>query len=195
MSEQKQEQTAEELQAQKDAAAQAEQKKQEELKPVPYERFKEVNAAKIELEKELKTIKDKQEADKKAAEDAKLREEGDYKALMTKVEQERAAEKNKLNGMIANTFKNALAVEHGLIKSEYIDLFKVEVKAEDMEIKNADEVKKAFEVFKKDNPTLFKTEEKKVPKTDDKKFVAPKEKEMSSLSSREKILIGLEKRK
>jgi hypothetical protein len=182
--------TVEQTQAEKDAIASTQ--KQDELKPVPYERFAEINKAKKELEVKLKAIEDKVIADNKEREDAKLKDEGDYKTLIQKVEADRLAEKNKLNGMIKNTYLNALSSEYGLLKPEYIDLFKADIQAEDLEIKNAKDVEKAFTKFKDENPTLFK-EQKKVPRTDNgpvKKV--NNQKEPGDITQSERLAIGLQ---
>jgi hypothetical protein len=163
--------TPEELQAQKDAELKVQ--KDTELKPVPYERFAEINKAKKELEVKLQSIIDKQVADKKASEDSKLVDEGNYKALIQKVETDRAAEKTKLARMITSTYKHALASEYGLLKPEYIDLFKVDIQTtDDLEIKNVKDVEKAFLDWKKENPILFNPD-KKVVKTDSVPIIRP----------------------
>jgi hypothetical protein len=145
------------------------EQKTEEIKTVPYDRFREVNEKAKTLEAKLAEHIATMEAAKKKADEEKAKESGDYQTLIEQTKKEREAEKVQMNKMVKNTYLSALAVKNGILKDEYVKLFDAELQIDNLEIKNASDVEKAFDKFKTENPTLFKgTEKPVVPATDNK---------------------------
>lgn len=133
---------------------------------VPYDRFKEVISQKKALEAQLSQLAEAQSKSKAAAEakvraeeEASLAEKGNYEALKAKLEAERASEKAELTEMAKSGFLASLGARYNIAKPEYLKLFSGTIDVEGTQIKNAEDVMKAFEKFKEENPTLFEVME------------------------------------
>jgi hypothetical protein len=133
---------------------------------------KEIIAARDEAKRKLRTIEDEKAQVSKQLEDEQLKAKGDYEALAAKLKTERETEHQELISIIKSTYLESLGQSQGIIKTEYMNLFNSDIKFSGLEISNDEEVKKAFETWKKENPHLFK-EQKQIPKTDSKPFKKP----------------------
>lgn len=153
--------------AQSQSKAEASSETQSQSKTYSEDAFKEVVAQRDEIKRKLRALEEDKERIIKDKEAEELKRKGDYESLMQKVNAEREQEKNALKNLITQSYLTALGADYGIAKPEYTKLLDVSVELDGLEIANADAVKKAFEGFKKDNPSLFTAKENKpVPKTD-----------------------------
>jgi hypothetical protein len=163
-------------------------------KTVPYERFAEVNKKYREIESKLTEIVTKQTEEAKKRENEELAKKGAYDQLLAKVESERTQEKQKLNTIVRNTFLTTMGVKSGILKPEYVNLFKGEVQVDGLEIKNASTIEDEWNKFRQENPTLFNGEKKEIPKTDNQPFKKPDDSGIK-VSAGDLILKGMQERK
>jgi hypothetical protein len=134
---------------------------------------KEIISQRDSLKNKLREIEAKAETDAQTRQAEELKKKGDYETLTNSLKEQTDKQSSILKTKVVDLELAKLATKHNLIKSEYLSIFDrslVKIDAE-YNLENADELEKSFEKFKVDNPTLFKTEDKKsVPKTDNLPF-------------------------
>jgi hypothetical protein len=150
-----------------------EQSDKTEEQKIPYSRFKEILDQKNAHEAELKKLRDeaaKKEEDRRTAE---LKQKGDYETLMNEIKSKEESKNRALKDKAKQLELERLAIDHKILKPEYINIFNANIEIDDnLKVTNMDSVKKDFEAFKKDNPSLFASadDKKPVPKTDNQPF-------------------------
>jgi seryl-tRNA synthetase len=124
-----------------------------------------------EAKKKLREVEKAQEEATQKIEAEKAQASGDYSKLVEAMQRKEQSWKKR----VAETVLTSVASEYQLMDMDDIKLLDVAVDVDDdFEVKNLDDVKKAFTDFKAKKPYKFKTSDgKQVPPTDNTPFTPP----------------------
>jgi len=141
---------------------------------IPYARFKEVLDKAKDYENRFKALEEQQTNAQREYETKQLEEQGNYKQLAERVQQEREQAVRSAYEYISDAYLTQLAAKHGIVDPDAVQLFVAEFEfTPDFKISNTEAIDKKFEEWKSSKPYLFKGDDKPVPRTDNNPYRKP----------------------